>query len=131
MLLYDINCYKKKNLGCNDKDKLTTTRLCTKLDVSLLSTAVDCGTLTAPANGQVSYSGRTTFGHTATYRCNTGYNLIGGTTRMCQARGTTGAWSGNAPTCHRMFILNSSLSSITGSYIQYSSFNSRGLWYSD
>ena len=77
----------------------------TELNVSLLLTAVDCGTLTTPANGQVIYSGRTTFGHTATYSCHTGYNLIGGTTRMCQVRGTTGVWSGSAPTCHRMLLL--------------------------
>ena len=76
-----------------------------ELDASLLLTAVDCGTLTTPANGQVTYSGRTTFGHTATYSCHTGYNLIGGTTRMCQVRRTTGVWSGSAPTCHRMLLL--------------------------
>ena len=85
--------------------KLTTTFLCTELDIPLLSTALDCGTLTAPANGRISYSGRTTFGHTATYRCHTGYHLIGGTTRMCQVRGTRAVWSGSAPTCHRMLLL--------------------------
>ena len=55
----------------------------------------DCGNLTDPASGQVNNDG-TTFGHTATYSCNTGYNLVGDSTRTCQA---TGVWSGSAPTC--------------------------------
>ena len=68
----------------------------------LFSTAVDCGTLTSPANGQVSYSGRTTFEHTATYSCHTGYVLVGNSNRTCQA---TGRWSGSASTCRRMLLL--------------------------
>ena len=63
--------------------------------VFLLSTAVACGVLTNPANGQVGQTG-TTFGQTATYKCNTGYNMVGSSTRTCQA---TGVWSGSAPTC--------------------------------
>ena len=58
---------------------------------------MDCDTLTDPANGQVSHP-RTTLGQTATYSCNTGYNLVGDSTRMCQAMG----WSGSAPTCQGM-----------------------------
>ena len=72
-------------------------------DVSLLSTAVDCGALSDPANGQVNDTGGTTFGQTATYSCNTSYNLVGNSTRVCQA---TGVWSGSAPTCERMLLLN-------------------------
>ena len=49
---------------------------------------MDCDTLSDPANGQVSHS-RTTLGQTATYSCNTGYNLVGDSTRMCQAMGHT------------------------------------------
>ena len=59
-------------------------------------TAVNCGTLTNPNNGQVSHTAGTTFGQTANYSCNTGYNLVGGHNRTCQA---TAVWSGNAPTC--------------------------------
>ena len=70
-------------------------------DAFLLSTAVDCGTLPNPVNGQVSTTG-TTSGHTATYSCSIGYDLVGGSTRTCQA---TGQWSGSAPTCHRMLFL--------------------------
>ena len=57
---------------------------------------VDCGNLTTPANGSVTHTVRTTFNQTATYSCNTGYNLVGDSTRTCQA---DGEWSGSAPTC--------------------------------
>ena len=65
-------------------------------------TGVDCGTLTNPANGLVSHTAGTTFGQTATYSCNTGYNLVGGSIQTCQA---TGVWSASAPTCHRTLLL--------------------------
>lgn len=64
-------------------------------------TVVDCGTLSNPANGQVSHTGRTTFGQAAIYSCDAGYNLVGNRTRTCQA---TGVWSGSEPTCQRMFV---------------------------
>ena len=62
------------------------------------SIVVDCGTLDDPDNGQVNHTAGTTFGQTATYSCNTGYNLTGDSTRMCQA---TGVWSGSEPPCQR------------------------------
>ena len=68
----------------------------------LLSTAVNCGTLTNPANGRVSHTAGTTFGRIATYSCNTGYTRVGVSTRTCQA---TRVWSGNAPTCQGMLLL--------------------------
>ena len=67
-----------------------------------LSTAVDCGTLTNPANGQVNHTAGSTFRQTATYSCNAGYNLVGGSSRVCQA---TGVWSGSAPSCQCMLLL--------------------------
>ena len=72
----------------------------TYIYIFLLSTVVDCSALTNPPNGQVSTTG-TTFGQTATYSCNMGYNLVGDTTRTCQA---TGNWSGSEPTCERMLL---------------------------
>ena len=65
-------------------------------------TDMNCSTLTDPANGQVSYTAGITFGQTATYSCNAGYNLVGGSTRICHA---TGVWSGSAPTCQGMLLL--------------------------
>ena len=70
-------------------------------DVFLILTAVDCGSLTDPANGSVTHTSGTTFGQTATYSCNTGYNLVGDSTRTCQA---TGNWSGSAPTCQGLLL---------------------------
>ena len=66
-----------------------------------LSTAVNCGALSNPANGRVSHTAGTTLGQTATYSCNTGYNLPGGSTRTCQA---TGVWSGSAPICQGVLL---------------------------
>ena len=68
-----------------------------------LATAVDCGNLTDLANGSVKHTPGTTLGQTATYSCNTGYNLVGDSTRTCQA---TGNWSGSAPSCPGMYVIN-------------------------
>ena len=62
---------------------------------------MDCGSLPDPANGQVDHRAGTTFGENATYSCNTGYNLVGDSTRTCQ---NTGNWSGSAPTCQGMYV---------------------------
>ena len=64
--------------------------------VFLFYIVVNCGTLTNPANGQVAHTAGTTFGRTATYSCDSGYNLVGESVRTCLA---TGVWSGSAPTC--------------------------------
>ena len=61
-----------------------------------------CANLTDPANGSVNHTSGTTLGQTATYSCITGYNLVGDSTRTCQAEGN---WSGNAPTCAGMYIV--------------------------
>ena len=55
----------------------------------------DCGFLTAPPNGSTLLS-NTTFGSIASYSCDTGYNLIGSSTVVCQA---DGEWSGEIPVC--------------------------------
>ena len=97
----------------------TIYHVCYVHDLSLFSTAVNCGTLTNPVNGRVSHSGGTTFGHRATYSCDTGYNLVGSSTRTCQS---TRRWSGSAPTCQRMlFLLN--VSSSYAVYMKSSSFS--------
>ena len=71
-------------------------------DIFLILAVVDCGNLTDPLNGQVNTSG-TTFRQTATYSCNTGYNLVGDSTRTCQA---TGEWSGSAPSCQGVLLMS-------------------------
>ena len=66
---------------------------------------MNCGNLTDPANGSVTHISGTTFGQTATYSCNTGYNLVENSTRTCQA---TGVWSGSAPICQGSLVLRPS-----------------------
>ncbi len=63
-----------------------------------LYTAVDCNGLPNPTNGAVDTSSGTTFMMTATYTCNTGYNIAGSDTRTCEA---TALWTPEAPTCTR------------------------------
>ena len=74
--------------------------------VFLFYIVVDCGILTNPANGQVTHTAGTIFGQTATYRCNTGYNLVGSSNRTCQA---TRVWSGSEPTCEGIAMMLSLL----------------------
>ena len=61
-----------------------------------LRAAVDCGSLSPPANGVV-VVGTTTLGSVATYTCNPSFVLLGGTQSIeCQENGN---WSGETPTC--------------------------------
>ena len=69
---------------------------------SLFLTVADCNALPDPANGQVTHTAGTTEGQTATYNCDTGYNLVGVSTRTCQANGE---WSGSASTCQGMLYI--------------------------
>ena len=57
--------------------------------------AIDCGPLSAPANGSVSVTSTAT-GWVATYSCSADRALFGDTTRTCQS---SGSWSGTAPSC--------------------------------
>lgn len=51
-----------------------------------------CPRLAAPANGLIVLSSG---GLKAVYKCNTGFNLKGSSTRHCTRQG----WTGSAPTC--------------------------------
>ena len=74
---------------------------CITLVIFFILAVVDCGNLNDPDNGQVIHATVTTFGQTATYSCNSGYNLVGDSTRTCQAEGE---WSGSVPTCQSMLL---------------------------
>ena len=58
-----------------------------------------CTDLIRPSNTMISYNGGSIdnrpVGTVATYSCDTGYTLYGGSTRTC----SDGTWSGSAPTC--------------------------------
>ena len=62
---------------------------------------MDCGPLPGPANGRVYHTAGTTFRQTANYSCNTGYTLVGDSTRTCQA---TGEWNASIPTCQGVLL---------------------------
>ena len=72
------------------------------LECNFFLLTVDCGTLNDPDNGQVTHTTGTTYEKRAIYSCNTGYTLVGDSTRTCQA---TGTWSGSEPTCQGMLLL--------------------------
>ena len=70
------------------------------LNIVLPSIDLDCGNLPAPSNGAVQIT-TTTVGGVATYQCNTGFDLVGVSTRTCQTVGQSAQWSDSAPQCNR------------------------------
>ena len=58
--------------------------------------ALDCRKPDVPDNGTVVTPSGTTFGETAVYVCNAGFDLIGTNTSECQ---DSGSWSGSTPSC--------------------------------
>jgi hypothetical protein len=77
----------------------TSPRIC-QADGTWSGTAPTCGLADCPAPPSISDGAPTTtgttFGSTATYACNPGYNLSGTAVHTCQADRT---WSGTLPTC--------------------------------
>ena len=61
---------------------------------------MDCDSLPDPGNGSVDQTAGTALGQTAIYSCNTGYSLVGNSTRTCQA---TKNWSGSEPACQGVY----------------------------
>ena len=56
---------------------------------------VDCGDAPGISNGEVTFSS-TSFGSTATYSCDAGYELVGEATTTCES---SGQWIGTVPVC--------------------------------
>ena len=72
----------------------------------MLIAAIRCPALPANVNGMIIYSRETAehyeYGTTATYQCDSGYELTGGdTVRTCTNDGSrpVGQWNGTAPVC--------------------------------
>ena len=74
-------------------------RAVAQIAIQLLCFFIDCGTITEPSNGAVSYSnnGATTYQEVATFTCDAGYDLSGDATRTCEASGN---WGGATPVCN-------------------------------
>ena len=72
-----------------------------ELFISDFYSVIDCGALPNPTNGQVVLPS-TVLGSTATYSCNTGFDLVGASTRICQADST---WSEAEPSCQSESLL--------------------------
>ena len=75
----------------------------------LILTEIVCSDVPAIGNGTTTIPTRSdsfnySLGSVAIYSCNTGYVLVGQTTRVCEDTNggtmTTGTWSGSAPTCN-------------------------------
>ena len=71
----------------------------------LLLSVVDCDPLPPVQNGTIYYSGFKFF-DTATYSCDTGYNLIvnsqNSSVRFCTEEGI---WSDDAPSCQSLYFI--------------------------
>ena len=63
---------------------------------------ITCDRLQDIRNGKVVLSG-TSVGSTASYSCNVGYVLVGGSTRVCQLNGE---WTGEEPSCKCILLVS-------------------------
>ena len=63
---------------------------------------IDCGPLLNPVNGTISLM-RTTIGSVANYSCDSGFLLMGLSSRICEVNQS---WSGDAPVCEGEFLKN-------------------------
>ncbi len=90
----------------------TPTHTCYSMECILffsVRAAILCPSLTGLTNGLLAYNSIAdensafSFNVVVTYTCDTGFSLVGGSTRTCTGDGssTTGAFNGVAPTCER------------------------------
>ena len=68
--------------------------------IVILSSVVDCGDLSPPPYGNVTLNS-TLYQSLAVYYCSYGYDLIGNSSRYCQANGQ---WSGEEPICESKYL---------------------------
>lgn len=73
-----------------------STRVAFHVRIEMLAVIVNCPSLTAPPNGQLSGTD-VAVGSTVQVTCNIGYQLSGSETRTC---GANGAWSGTDALCN-------------------------------
>ncbi|XP_064386873.1 sushi, von Willebrand factor type A, EGF and pentraxin domain-containing protein 1-like [Halichondria panicea] len=67
---------------------------------------ITCSDLSTLANGDINYGAGSTNSRpvdtVATYSCNFGYTINGGSTRTCESDGNDKVWSGSPPTCQQI-----------------------------
>ncbi len=77
-------------------------------------TAIICPAVAAPSSGSIDFGGASSDGNSnysfdvvAKYSCDTGFSLVGNSSRTCTGDGSssTGAFDGGAPTCERKRIV--------------------------
>ena len=72
---------------------------------------VPCTSLNDPNNGTITcslgYDGVPSYEDNCSFTCNTGYQLTGSDTRICQSNGS---WSGNEAICSRGMYISTSMS---------------------
>lgn len=67
--------------------------------LTFITVAIDCDSLTDPENGVVVTTTVTADSLTASYSCDSGYELVGEMMRDCNCQRTGGQWTGTAPSC--------------------------------
>lgn len=82
-----------------DPEDIETNMVTFFMEYCVSSAVVNCSDLAAPTNGSVELTAAT-FGATAVYTCDEGFNIDGTDTRTCHANGQ---WSGSPPTCNSEF----------------------------
>eukprot|EP00117_Sycon_ciliatum_P010990 scpid73632/ scgid12649/ Sushi, von Willebrand factor type A, EGF and pentraxin domain-containing protein 1; CCP module-containing protein 22; Polydom; Selectin-like osteoblast-derived protein; Serologically defined breast cancer antigen NY-BR-38 len=93
---YGDSVYVQCNTGHSGSDNITCTADGTWS--TLTCSASDCGTIQPPADGTLFTNG-TTYGSTAAFTCNIGYNLAGSSAITCTE---SGKWSADFPSCVRV-----------------------------
>ena len=70
----------------------------------LLVCSAMCSSPSSPSNGRVTSTGNSV-GDTATYTCNTGFELIGSRVATCRQAGNSASFSPAPPVCRRKYTL--------------------------
>ena len=89
-------------VSCAKHALISNLVLITRIINVLKLTVIDCGRVQHPNNGSVVFT-ETVFTSSVTYSCDSGFLLIGDSTRVCQEEGQ---WSGDEPVCEGTLNIN-------------------------
>ena len=94
--LFYILCMSKASTSTWPSRSLRFPKPCTQHSVLYSLSNAECPNLTDPANGRLVIITGNSVDYTATYLCNSGFELVGAQTLTCQA---DVIWSDRPPTC--------------------------------